>query len=348
MFASGNPFRALPSTDINCIFEEQPGGGYYILHHAAGLPLQVSSGTMPGSNYYQFEHLLLADAGPLASGAGVFDADNVGLIGINTERKLFSDKVNICRRILLLHTIKEWFLNTINAINNKSEEQELIKPETRTPYPLLITAELENSLNKESLETITWIRASRQAKAMQQFLLQLNDHLKGKTTAEIEIPEFLNINSDSILDTHAPKHLGKNFHATRIRKFIGSNVNHPVLKAVASVIENVYNLFNSRIPEDKRNEFLSYTVNIDADLWAIDFDPVVIGYDKEGDPCTIAKIQSNVTGFHFFPINAKDTAIIQNKVNVINANKVLPHVIEHENNIERDHTFYNQPHYSYS
>ena len=69
------PKQAGVKRGIRRCAEEQPAGQYFLAHHAGGLPLQISTGEIPDYSGVGFvlEHHLLADAGPLASGAGVFN-----------------------------------------------------------------------------------------------------------------------------------------------------------------------------------------------------------------------------------------------------------------------------------
>lgn len=85
--------------------ELQPYGPHFIIHHAGGHPMQVSSGefTDDGSDCCRNYHHLIVDGGPIASGAGVWNGEGC-LIGVCVSRNT-SNGV-LARDVILLSQSK--------------------------------------------------------------------------------------------------------------------------------------------------------------------------------------------------------------------------------------------------
>lgn len=347
LFTVGSPHEQL-KTKVSMLFEEQPCGGYYILHHAGGLPLQVSSGSMPdfGGGYYQLKHFLLADAGPLASGAGVFDASTCQLIGINTARTLELTLTVVSRCILALHSIKDWLSTMINTGLTQTQHEGIKETRINMPVPYLLSEEQKELYKTGDLETMTWARANLQAQAIQQLLAQLDDYLRGNIQRNaIQLPLFLNTYVG--LDSHQSQHLGSRGNKTRIREMLGSNVANPLIQVLGAAITSICNMYNYRLTQNVKQGALQTGLLVRAsnsNEWAVDLSPLVIGFDDK-TPCTIARIDGNPLGsFHYYPIHYNDDDVINHKANIISANDLLNYITNYEHNIERDYHFHNRVH----
>ena len=283
-----------PTFGFNCQlpkleFEDQPVGGFYLAHHAGGLALQISTGEFPdyGGNIYTLEHLLITDAGPLASGGGVFDGASKNLIGINTART--SELGALSRKILILYLIKDWLQSQLYQYSNtpypslQNSGYSFVAPPPRAPEIDL------SEIQTDDIETSAWVRAKLRAKSIFNFLNTLYNYLNNASASEkdVAVPEFINFEK-MLFDTHQSQHLGSRSDKTRINKYIGSSTHHPFLITLSYTVNFIYNFFNSRILNNKNfsnsfKESFLFCKGNNRYEWAIDFRPIVIGTDNNED-----------------------------------------------------------------
>ncbi len=337
---------ALParSKSLTLSFEEQPGGGYLLAHHAGGLPLQLSTGEMVNvgpnnsassssssfaSNYAALQHTLIADAGPLASGAGVFDGAKQALIGISTERTIAYGR--IARHLLLLATIQPWLLAQLKQYS-RFMPYYLEEPIVRTPPAPLLFSENSQTYYSDEREALSWVRAKKHAYAIRAFLTSFGEYqLDSKKKAAVKMPVGENIINNFILDSHQPQHLGTRAKKSPLSGDLGHSVENPLIKAFGIALVNIMALY-IRLPHASEVNVLSWD-NRDKETvnnWAVDFSPIIVGTARltqqssgKLKPTTILQIDGDFPNqFHYYPICADDVKKAQS-VNLIHASTLL-------------------------
>jgi hypothetical protein len=317
------------TTSLKLDFTEQPRGGYYLAHHAGGLPLQFSTGRIPNhGDLYAYQHELLADAGPLASGCGMFDGHTLSLTAMSVERT--TQYGRMARKVLKLSEIHDWLTPQLARMGAMPPPASTSSYQALPPPPLMFDVDPDFYYDNDA-ETLTWARAKALAREIKRFLAGLADYMRltphqRKTKPH---PKLLKGSTDlpakvEVFDGHQYQHLGARAGKTRINPLLGSSAQHPTLASLGIATRNLVALFH-RIPDQDKARLL--TCNTEEAKWAVDFSPIKVGPAAQ----TTLYVDINPhTKFHVFPIHSDDTRIAQGKVNVILANALLDYVEAHQ------------------
>lgn len=314
----GNP--GIRYTPIPIRYIEQAGGEYWIIHHAGGLPAQVSTGHIAdlSGRYYQLQQEIIVHAGDGASGAGIFSSRFTDIIGIIYYRSMGFGRVS--RKTILFGQVKDWILRNMSPENlllrsmSVVMQQQYFRPRDALSIGKCFTIHIDTSrLEEESPEAITWSKlASKYIPEIKQFLRELNEHVNGSGAAP-KIPAILSYGVD--FDTHQPQHhintkRRDDKDKTTFATEIGTNCQAKIIQALAVLIQFMQHLIFKRLNQEQRNTLLCNKPKIlYPDIRSPGFTFAFrLGFNlallREGeDPHTLLYMETGVEvgAFHFYP-----------------------------------------------